>query len=537
MRPGCFSSLGLAATGIFVIIIAAVTWLGGGILFSPGPLNAQAGTPAGGVTAHSSLAGNCLACHAAPWSAQSMADLCLGCHADVRAQIAGKNGIHGAWQSVGNCRSCHTEHRGAAANLTSADLTGFDHQQTGFALNQHTQAAGGKPFTCQACHPSGFRGPYDQAICRDCHAQLKPAFMAQHLAAYGDGCFGCHNGQDHLLQFDHSQTRFPLQGKHAGLKCQDCHTGQAKLGPLPTDCAACHSARDPHQGKLGQNCAQCHTAAGWQPANFDHATTKFPLTGGHLNVACERCHKDPLFVNTPSVCYACHAQDDRHKGQLGQDCAACHRVSAWQDVTFDHNKTAFPLTGKHSTVECATCHANGVYKGTATTCSGCHAKDDKHAGQFGQDCAACHKTSGWADVTFDHNKTAFPLTGKHTGVKCDACHVNGVFKGTPTVCESCHKQPASHVGVFGTTCADCHRTEGWSPANLANHPFPLNHGNEGANSPCATCHPNNVYKSYTCYGCHRHDAATEQARHANRGITDLTNCVKCHPNGRRAGGD
>jgi hypothetical protein len=470
MRPGCFSSLGLAATGVFLAIVAVVTWLGGGILFSPGPLNAQAGVPAGGVTAHSSLAGDCLACHPAPWSTQTMADLCLGCHAGVKDQIAGKNGLHGAWQSAGNCRACHTEHGGAAASLTTVNLTGFDHKQTGFALNQHTQGADGKPFTCQACHPSGLRGPYDQTVCRACHVQLKPAFMAPHGAAYGDVCLGCHSGQDHLAQLDHRQTRFPLQGKHAGLQCESCHTGQAKLGPSPTDCAACHAAKDPHEGKLGQNCAGCHTATGWQPATFDHATSPFPLTGGHVNVACDRCHKDALFVNTPSVCSACHA------------------------------------------------------------------KDDKHTGQFGQDCAACHKTSAWADVTFDHNKTAFPLTGKHTGVKCDSCHANGVFKGAATVCESCHKQPASHVGVFGTTCADCHSSAGWTPANLANHPFPLSHGNGGSNSPCATCHPTNDYKKYTCYGCHRHDAATEQARHANEGITDLTNCIKCHANGRRENG-
>ncbi|MCX6843581.1 MAG: hypothetical protein NTX53_15005, partial [candidate division WOR-3 bacterium] len=38
---------------------------------------------------------------------------------------------------------------------------------------------------------------------------------------------------------------------------------------------------------------------------------------------------------------------------------------------------------------------NNVYKGTPHTCVACHQKDDKHNGQFGTDCGACHKTETW----------------------------------------------------------------------------------------------------------------------------------------------
>jgi hypothetical protein len=35
---------------------------------------------------------------------------------------------------------------------------------------------------------------------------------------------------------------------------------------------------------------------------------------------------------------------------------------------------------------------------------------------------------------FDHLKTGFALTGFHTNVRCESCHIKGVFKGTPRDC-------------------------------------------------------------------------------------------------------
>jgi hypothetical protein len=40
--------------------------------------------------------------------------------------------------------------------------------------------------------------------------------------------------------------------------------------------------------------------------------------------------------------------------------------------------------------------------------------------------------------SFDHNKTGFPLSRSHQAVQCESCHANGVFRGTPKVCLSCH---------------------------------------------------------------------------------------------------
>jgi len=535
-RPGFVSPLSLIASALVVLVVAGITWLAGGILFSPGQLSAQShpGQALNGVASHADLAGECRACHPAPWAGERMSDRCLACHADVKNQIATNTGLHGV-VSAGDddCRQCHKDHRGAEGVLTEFQADEALHERTRFSLAQHTKQADGSPFECKACHVDGY-ARFDPAVCADCHAKLDAAFMTQHAADYGSDCLSCHNGAAKLAAFDHSKSAFPLDGKHLDLKCRACHAGRPQLAGLPVDCNGCHAARDPHQGKLGTECGSCHTAAGWTPATFDHAGTRFPLTGKHAGITCLQCHTDRTFAAAGLACNGCHAKDDAHQGKFGKDCAGCHQATAWKDVTFDHSKSAFPLDGKHTGVECLKCHAGPGFAVAGSTCGACHAKDDAHKGQFGTDCGGCHRTTAWTDVSFDHSKSAFPLDGKHLTLQCAQCHDKGVFKGTATACSACHKQPATHVGAFFTgTCTDCHTTAGWKPANLRNHPFPLDHG--GTLSECAVCHPVN-YATYTCYGCHEHTEAGTRAQHAEEGITDLRDCVKCHAGGRGEGG-
>jgi len=401
-RPGFISPLSLTAAALVVVIVAVITWLFGGVLFSPGPLSAQSSghLRLSGVTSHAELAGNCEACHPAPWAADRSADRCLACHTDVTAQVTSGSGVHGVVSArADDCRTCHTDHLGTAGVLTRFAGDAALHERTRFSLLQHAKQSDGSPFPCSACHATGYAG-FDQSVCASCHARLDAPFMAQHQTAYGPDCLGCHDGKTHLTTFDHGTTPFPLVGKHVGVGCSACHTG-------------------------------------------------------------------PSFASTPTACNACHAKDDAHKGQ------------------------------------------------------------------FGTDCAACHSATGWKDATIDHNKTAFPLDGLHVNVACTKCHVNSVFKGTPTVCSACHQAPATHVGTtFAGGCADCHATSGWKPAKLANHTFPISHG--GTTSDCAVCHPAN-FAAYTCYGCHAHTPSGIVASHRGEGITNVTDCVKCHPTGSGGG--
>lgn len=88
---------------------------------------------------------------------------------------------------------------------------------------------------------------------------------------------------------------------------------------------------------------------------------------------------------------------------------------------------------------------------------------------------------------FDHSRTGFPLTGNHLQAKCDACHPQGTFRGTPRDCATCHQsgrpgisaKPAKHIPT-SAACDQCHRTAGWVPADFKHTGV--------APGTCATCH-------------------------------------------------
>jgi len=43
-----------------------------------------------------------------------------------------------------------------------------------------------------------------------------------------------------------------------------------------------------------------------EPEKFDHARTRFPLTGAHARTSCESCHVSGQMAGTPMTCAACH---------------------------------------------------------------------------------------------------------------------------------------------------------------------------------------------------------------------------------------
>jgi hypothetical protein len=411
-RLGCLTPFGLAAGIIAVAAVLIIAFVSGGSMFSPGPLSTstRADIVLGGVSSHAALGGNCASCHASPLDTRGMAGRCLDCHTDIQTQITTPSGLHGALSNSADCLGCHTEHGGATASLTPTDLSNFPHEKLGFSLQAHQLTADKKTFVCADCHTALAQIPrpssayvFDHAVCADCHTSYQASFMAVHVADFGSNCMKCHDGIDRYSGFDHNTLKVPLEGKH----------GQ-------TTCAKCH---------------------------------------GSVQEAAD-------------------------------------------------------------------------FKGLATTCVGCHQSADIHKGAFGTDCAGCHTPASWQQATFDHSRSAFPLTGAHITVSCASCHIDHVFKGTPTTCVSCHAEPAVHVGQFGTDCTGCHTTSRWTGA-VFNHTFPLNHGGEGTIG-CVTCHatPQN-YKVYTCYNCHAHPQAPTIAKHQREGITaNIDDCVRCHARGQ-----
>lgn len=525
-RLGCFTGTGILAALITLFFIAGSAIADGGQMFSPGSLNAIHGQLLGGVTSHADIAGACSTCHVAPWEAQTMDDRCLICHTDVPAQMQDIMTPHGrmfAIDPAAKCRDCHPEHRGSTALLTELDGWKYPHELSGYSLAAHQFKAENDPFKCVDCHSLDVT-IFDPKTCTNCHAQIDQGFTTRHVSAYGDACLNCHDGVDHFgKNFTHANFPFKLAGKHLQVACENCHINTHNITdfPLaPQDCAACHSKNDPHGGALGPDCASCHSPEGWKPAHFDHNLAAFKLSDVHLNVACEKCHINNVFKGTPQDCFSCHKQDDRHTGELGTDCASCHKPTKWTDITFNHAQTAFPLNGKHTTVVCLSCHKNGTYTNTPMNCAACHI--DVHTNQMGKDCASCHNTSDWKDVNFDHGKTGFPLLGNHKSVACAACHVNGVYKGTPSNCFACHASKDAHNGQFGTDCGSCHNPSTWQNVSFdhSKTAFPLTGGHTSAQ--CAACHLNNVFKgtSKNCYSCH----ASKDIHGGQFG----TDCATCH---------
>jgi hypothetical protein len=266
--------------------------------------------------------------------------------------------------------------------------------------------------------------------------------------------------------FNHSAFAFRLNGKHADVSCYTCHTDARSIADMrakPQDCASCHLKDDAHAGRFGADCGACHSSEGWKPAKFDHNLSGFKLEGKHAGAECEECHKNNVYQGTPTDCYSCHQQDDEHNGKFGTDCSSCHTPAKWDDATFDHSRSNFPLTGAHQQIDCEQCHTNVQFAGTPSTCVSCHADPVFHAGAFGTDCASCHTTTAWRPAIFNGQHT-FPFNhGEGGTVSCVTCHPSNFSTYT---CYSCHEHNEAEIrskhleeGIPNfQNCVECHPT-------------------------------------------------------------------------------
>ena len=216
----------------------------------------------------------------------------------------------------------------------------------------------------------------------------------------------------------------PLSSAHARLEtsCTNCHRAFSREAQSPL-CLACHKdvagdvATHTHfHGRsaevIGSPCRSCHAEHKGRDASIifstpellDHGATDFPLTGGHVGVACGLCHAPKAsFRSARTGCHACHAKDDPHQGQLGPNCAKCHFTDLWTRTTpWPH--LLWPLLGAHKGAACHACHAGPRFVGLPTTCVGCHRQDDTHQARLGPRCDACHTPEGWDDLRTGRQK-------------------------------------------------------------------------------------------------------------------------------------
>lgn len=443
-RLGCLSGTGLVAGIITSLVIVVYAYAQGGLLYNPGPLNAQSGEVLGGVTSHAEIGGDCQACHTAPWESAKMEDRCANCHGDVAVQMKDVASMHGSMLHDNpdlSCRHCHPEHRGPDALLTEMNDAAFPHELVGFSLEGHQLKVTNEAFVCSDCHAEDI-SKFDLQTCDTCHRQMDLGFMTAHTLSFGSACLDCHDGVDSLVtNFNHNKFPFKIAGKHDGLECVKCHVDARRLGDFSTilqDCYSCHGKDDAHETRFGRDCSACHSTDGWMPAKFDHNLSVFKLEGAHTEARCEQCHVNNVYKGTPSDCYSCHKQDDDHNGRFGTDCSICHIPTSWDNLTFDHNKT-FPLTGQHVNVPCEQCHVNNQFVGLSTACASCHGDPVFHAGMFGLDCATCHTTQNWFAAYNGRHPGIADEGGSgvnHGGASCRDCHTQTLREATCTLCHS-----------------------------------------------------------------------------------------------------
>ena len=527
----------------------------------PGPL----------IQGHAKYEQECSRCHE-PFHKTAQRTLCLNCHKEIAADLAAGRGFHGRSKNVKSteCRHCHTDHKGRDVDIVRLDREVFDHAVTDFRLEGahkrvvciqcHTAKAKYRdaPSTCIACHKAvdPHHGRLGEA-CADCHGQqtwkrarfdheatkfplrgkhrdvscaiCHPSARYQntpiecvachrindvHGGRYGNKCETCHGAEAWTrVAFDHDKTTFPLRGGHQKIRCATCHTNRLYETKLGTVCSSCHRKDDVHRGRYGPKCETCHVVEEWKRIPFDHDKTTFPLRGGHQKVRCATCHTNRVFqTKLGTTCYGCHRNDDEHRGRYGPKCESCHVVEEWKRITFDHDKTTYPLRGAHRKVRCETCHRGPLYQAKlGTTCHGCHAADDVHHGQQGQQCERCHNENGWrAQVFFDHDLTRFPLIGLHAVAPCEQCHLGATYKNAPLDCVACHRKDDKHEQRLGTRCALCHNPNSWGlwrfDHNTQTH-FVLDGGHRGLR--CESCHTQpvetDVRVSTRCVACHETD--------------------------------
>ncbi|WKZ39575.1 MAG: cytochrome c3 family protein [Anaerolineales bacterium] len=398
-RLGCLTGTGIIAAFITIFVLVGVAFASGGQMFSSGALNDQQGRELGGVTSHAQIQ-ECGACHVPFWGRESMADRCIKCHTEIAAQMLTVAELHGIITHKSPalaCRDCHPEHRGKTASLTELGKNEFPHDTFGYSLEGHQRNLNGTSFECADCHGDDI-ATFASDSCLTCHREVDLVYAQTHLLEFGADCLVCHDGIDtYGDDFDHNRFGFPLQGKHSGLPCSQCHLDARSISDMQLtlqDCYSCHRADDPHEFAYGAECQACHSPNGWTPATFDHNLSAFKLDGAHANVECESCHKNGVYKGTPKECVACHAEPSEHFGQFGTECGVCHSTSAWEPASYNGPHT-FPMNHEGADNQCALCHPNSL---TTYTCYGCHehnpseiASEHREEGIFNfENCVECH---------------------------------------------------------------------------------------------------------------------------------------------------
>jgi hypothetical protein len=163
------------------------------------------------------IATPCFACHLSDkeerWVFRNIGERCVDCHEDVHEGY-----IAAEFYPEQDCEQCHI-------NDTWLSIT-FDHNQTEFELlGKHADVA------CMDCHGvdeatatnryEGFVNTPNQ--CAECHAEDN-THADQFVQNDITDCARCHgNDAWEIVDFNHDNTAFKLEGAHETVACAECH--------------------------------------------------------------------------------------------------------------------------------------------------------------------------------------------------------------------------------------------------------------------------------------------------------------------------
>ncbi len=181
----------------------------------------------------SHLATPCFECHLSEedWRFRDIAQQCVDCHIDIHEGL-----IDQKYYEEQNCTACH--------NTDLWSNISFDHDQTSWSLeNSHVD------LDCRACHfeeqIDGFVQKFTglETSCYLCHENIHGKQFE--LDGITD-CSRCHSTMGWNIEFfDHTQTAFPLEGRHAEIDCNACHDKQKENIVIfkidRFECIDCHS--------------------------------------------------------------------------------------------------------------------------------------------------------------------------------------------------------------------------------------------------------------------------------------------------------
>ncbi len=183
-------------------------------------------------------------------------------------------------------------------------------------------------------------------------------------------------------------------------------------------------------------------------------------------------------------------------------------------------------------------------------CLSCH---EPFWGISNDKCISCHKLSEIGkskDSINKQNKVAFHNSFKNQN--CISCHTE--HKGIKPIlqyvgfnhdlivgldksnCSSCHEKPKDEFhGSIKDMCSKCHNTGKWVPTSFDHSKkFPLD---ENHSAKCNTCHPDNNFIVYNCFGCHEHSETKMREAHNEEGIKNFGDCISCHKVGNKQESD